>query len=74
MYRNWFRFLETADEHFDYWNAPTQGRWKISGLDLPRDVLEKVYAKNAERVLARFRPGGPPLTPPGGTFKSAQTR
>ncbi len=74
MYRNWFRFLETADEHFDYWNAPRQGRWKISGLDLPRDVLEKVYAKNAERVLARFRPGGPPLTPPGGTFKSAQTR
>jgi predicted TIM-barrel fold metal-dependent hydrolase len=54
MYRNWFRFLETADEHFDYWNAPTQGRWKISGLDLPPDVLEKVYAKNAERVLARF--------------------
>ena len=51
MYRNWFRFLETADEHFDYWHAPTQGRWKISGLDLPRDVLEKVYQKNAERVL-----------------------
>ena len=54
MYRNWFRFLETADEHFDYWHSPTQGRWKISGLDLPRDVLEKVYAKNAERVLARL--------------------
>jgi hypothetical protein len=28
-----------------------QGRWKISGLDLPKDVLEKVYAKNAERVI-----------------------
>ena len=51
MYRNWFRFLETADEHFDYWNSPGQGRWTISGLDLPRDVLEKVYAKNAERVI-----------------------
>jgi predicted TIM-barrel fold metal-dependent hydrolase len=51
MYRNWFRFLETADEYFDYWHAPTQGRWKISGLDLPREVLEKVYQKNAERVL-----------------------
>jgi predicted TIM-barrel fold metal-dependent hydrolase len=51
MYRNWFRFLETADEYFDYWNAPGQGRWTISGLDLPRDVLEKVYAKNAERVI-----------------------
>lgn len=51
MYKNWFRFLETADEHFDYWHAPNQGRWTISGLDLPRDVLEKVYLKNAERVL-----------------------
>jgi len=51
MYRNWFRFLETADESFDYWNSPGQGRWKISGLDLPRDVLEKVYARNAERVI-----------------------
>ena len=51
MYRNWFRFLETADENFDYWNSPGQGRWKISGLDLPRAVLEKVYARNAERVV-----------------------
>jgi predicted TIM-barrel fold metal-dependent hydrolase len=50
-YRNWFRFFETADEHFDYWRAPNQGRWKISGLDLPKDVLEKVYARNAERVI-----------------------
>ena len=51
MYRKWFRFLESADEHFDYWHSPGQGRWTISGLDLPRDVLEKVYAKNAERVI-----------------------
>lgn len=57
MYRNWFRFLETADEHFDYWNYPGQGRWRISGLDLPRDMLEKIYAKNAERVLGAFRGG-----------------
>jgi len=51
MYRSWFRFLETADEHFDYWNYPAQGRFRIYGLELPRDVLEKVYRKNAERVL-----------------------
>ena len=50
-YRNWFRFFETADEHFDYWRAPNQGRWKISGLELPEDVLEKVYARNADRVI-----------------------
>jgi predicted TIM-barrel fold metal-dependent hydrolase len=51
MYRNWFRFLETDDEHFDYWHYPSQGRWRIYGLDLPRPVLEKVYAANAERVI-----------------------
>ena len=53
MYRNWFRWLETADEYFDYWNYPTQGRWKVYGVDLPREVLAKVYAKNAERVPTR---------------------
>ena len=54
MYRNWFRWLETADEYFDYWGAPDQGRWKIYGLDLPAPVLEKFYGKNAERLFARF--------------------
>ena len=58
MYRSWFRFLETADEHFDYWRAPNQGRWKISGLDLPKDVLEKVYVKNSERVIPASGGGG----------------
>lgn len=51
MYRNYFRWLETADESFDYWDAPGQGRWEIYGLNLPDEVLEKVYHKNAERVL-----------------------
>jgi predicted TIM-barrel fold metal-dependent hydrolase len=51
MYRNWFRWLETADEHFEYWDHPQQGRWHIYGVDLPREVLEKVYRRNAERVL-----------------------
>ena len=55
MYRNWFRWLETADEYFDYWNAPAQGRWKIHGLDLPEEVLDRVYRRNAERVLDRAR-------------------
>jgi hypothetical protein len=27
------------------------GRWAISGLDLPDDVLRRVYAENAERVV-----------------------
>src|SRR5215468_11033623 len=56
MYRNNFRFLETADEYFDYWGAPGQGRFEISGLALPDTVLEKIYHKNAERLFSQFRP------------------
>jgi predicted TIM-barrel fold metal-dependent hydrolase len=55
MYRNNFRWLETADEYFDYWGAPGQGRFEISGLALPDEVLEKIYHKNAERIFAQFR-------------------
>jgi len=54
MYRNHFRWLETADEYFDYWGYPGQGRWKIYGMELPDTVLEKVYHLNAERVFRQF--------------------
>ncbi len=52
-YRVYYRFLETDDEHFAYGTAPTprQGRWQVCGLYLPDDVLEKVYFKNAERLI-----------------------
>jgi predicted TIM-barrel fold metal-dependent hydrolase len=55
MYRNHFRWLETADESFDYWGYPGQGRWEISGMELPDSVLEKIYHKNAERMFGQFR-------------------
>ncbi|MBV9625494.1 MAG: amidohydrolase [Acidobacteria bacterium] len=63
MYRNHFRWLETGDEYFDYWGYPGQGRWKIYGMELPDQVLEKVYHRNAERLFGEFRgglAGGPP--------------
>jgi predicted TIM-barrel fold metal-dependent hydrolase len=50
-YRTYFRFLETLDEYFEYYTSPTQGRWKIYGIGLPDDVLEKVYGSNARRLL-----------------------
>jgi uncharacterized protein len=55
MYRNHFRWLETADESFDPWGYPGQGRWEIYGLDLPDTVLEKIYHKNAERMFSQFK-------------------
>ena len=52
MYRLYFRFLETADEYFDYpSHASRQGRWNIYGLFLPDDILRKVYRENALKLL-----------------------
>jgi predicted TIM-barrel fold metal-dependent hydrolase len=55
MYANYFRWLETADEYFDYWGAPGQGRWAIYGMELPDAVLEKIYHKNAEKIFSQFK-------------------
>jgi len=55
MYANYFRWLETADEYFDYWGSPGQGRWEIYGMELPDGVLEKVYSKNAEKIFSQFK-------------------
>ncbi|GGM38393.1 amidohydrolase family protein [Promicromonospora citrea] len=49
-----FRFLESADEAFDYVpgeDVPPQGRWQIAGAALPAHLLPGLYADNARRVL-----------------------
>ena len=51
-----YRFLETRDESFAYDPdgddaPPSQGRWRIHGLGLPDDVLRRIYAGNAERLI-----------------------
>jgi predicted TIM-barrel fold metal-dependent hydrolase len=51
-YRIYYRFLETDDEYFDCQKSHhLQGYWMIYGVFLPKDVLEKIYCKNAERLL-----------------------
>ena len=52
MYANHFRWLETADEYFDDWGYPEQGRWEIYGLALSDEILKKVYSQNGERIFA----------------------
>ncbi|MBC7782983.1 MAG: amidohydrolase [Burkholderiales bacterium] len=51
--RIYYRMLETEDEYFDYYDHPypPTGEWKIYGLNLPDDVLEKIYRGNAARLL-----------------------
>ena len=53
LYKIYYRFLETEDEYFDYAPAPVppQGRWRIYGIGLPEAILDKVYRKNAIRLL-----------------------
>jgi predicted TIM-barrel fold metal-dependent hydrolase len=52
MYRLHYRFLETADEYFEYpSHASRQGRWNIYGLFLPDEILRKVYRENALKLL-----------------------
>lgn len=55
-YQVYYRFLETDDEYID----PTkshhlQGRWMIYGIHLPDEVLEKLYNKNALKILGMFK-------------------
>lgn len=45
-----WRFFETHDRGIPS-PTPIQGRWTIDGLGLPPAVLEKIYRRNAERVL-----------------------
>jgi predicted TIM-barrel fold metal-dependent hydrolase len=47
-----FRFLETNARQMEH-PTPIQGRWKINAIGLPRDVLEKVYFRNAERIILK---------------------
>jgi predicted TIM-barrel fold metal-dependent hydrolase len=49
-YRVYFRTLETADEYFDYYRR-RHAFWKLYGLDLPDDVLRKIYHRNAARIV-----------------------
>jgi Amidohydrolase len=57
-YPRHFRFLETEDEHFPHSDddPPLSGRWAISGIGLPDDVLRAVYGENAARLVPRLAP------------------
>jgi predicted TIM-barrel fold metal-dependent hydrolase len=58
-YHVYFRLLETSDEYFDPIRK-YHGIWKMYALDLPDDVLKKVYYKNALRVIPGLSKAGFP--------------
>ena len=49
MYRETFRILETNDEHF-YLVWFRKYHWPMQALELPAEVLEKIYRGNALRL------------------------
>ncbi|MEM7367178.1 MAG: amidohydrolase family protein [Bacteroidota bacterium] len=49
----YFRVLETDDEYFDYYRK-RHAHWKMYGLNLPDEVLKKLYYKNAIKVIPGF--------------------
>src|SRR5690606_22942302 len=54
-HRIYYRFLETDDEYFKYYDHPfpPTGEWRIYGVHLPPDVLRKIYQTNADRALGQ---------------------
>ncbi len=56
MYRETFRVLETEDEHF-YGHHLSGYHWPLHGFGLRPEVLKKLYAGNAQRIL---KPVGKP--------------
>jgi len=46
----YFRVLETDDEYFPYYKK-YHAFWSMYGLDLPEEVLKKVYYKNAIQLI-----------------------
>ena len=57
-YEIYFRFLETEDEYFDYspCDPPPTGRWCISALNLPPEVLRLVHSENARALIPGLQP------------------
>ncbi len=49
-YYTYFRVLETADEYFPYYKK-YHAFWRMYGLDLSDKVLEKLYFRNALKII-----------------------
>lgn len=58
-YYVYFRLFETDDDYFDPIRK-YHGIWKLYGLDLPDEVLKKVYYKNALKIFPGLTSAGFP--------------
>jgi predicted TIM-barrel fold metal-dependent hydrolase len=58
-YPFYFRVFETRDDYFDYYRD-YHAFWKLYGIDLPDEVLKKVYFRNALKITPRLPQAGWP--------------
>jgi predicted TIM-barrel fold metal-dependent hydrolase len=49
-YTYYFHVLETRDDYIEYYRR-RHAFWRMYGVYLPDDVLQKIYYKNAERLI-----------------------
>ncbi len=54
-YPTYFRVLETDDEYFPYYKR-YHAFWRMYGLDLSDEILEKLYYKNALKIIPNMNP------------------
>jgi uncharacterized protein len=57
----YWRTFETADEYFDYYRD-YHAFWKLYGMQLPDDVLKKLYYANALKVVKGLPRQGLPVS------------
>ena len=58
-YPYYWRVFETKDDYFDYYRD-YHAFWKLYGIDLPDDVLKKVYYRNALKITPMLPQNGWP--------------
>lgn len=46
-----WRYFETGARQIEYPFYPIQGRWHVDALDLPEEVLDKLYVRNVQRLI-----------------------
>ena len=50
-----WRFFETDERQIEYPGYPWQGRWLVDAVNLPDDVLQKLYRRNAQRLIPQLQ-------------------
>ena len=54
-YYIYFQVLETDDEYIEYYRK-RHGLWRLYGLNLPDEILKKVYYQNALKIFPNINP------------------